>query len=173
MVMRYERLTDIVRLATCLQASRGGMTMDDIEKEFGVSRRTAERMRATVEVVFGPLETADRGERRIHWRLRSLRLRGLMRITPEEIADLESATGNLDRSGFAERAGPLRELGTKLRALRRPLDKDEFDDDLEALMCAEGLAMHPGPRTRVEPGLLPMLRYAIKASRKVEFDYEA
>ena len=31
MVMRYERLTDIVRLATCLQASRGGMTMDDIE----------------------------------------------------------------------------------------------------------------------------------------------
>ena len=112
MVMRYERLTDIVRLATCLQASRGGMTMDEIEKEFGVSRRTAERMRVAVEVVFGPLETVDRGERRIHWRLRSRRLRGLMRITPEEIADLESAGGGLERSGFAERAGTLRELGT-------------------------------------------------------------
>ena len=40
-------------------------------------------------------------------------------------------------------------------------------------MRAEGLAMRPGPRTRVEPGLLPMLRDAIKASRKVEFDYKA
>ena len=147
--------------------------MDDIEKEFGVSRRTAKRMRAAVEVVFGPLETVDRRERRIHWRLRSPQLRGLMRITPEEIADLESAAGSLERSGLAERAETLRELGTKLRALRRPLDEDEFDDDLEALMRAEGLAMHPGPRTRAEPGLLPMLRDAIKASRKVEFDYEA
>ena len=170
---RYERLTDIVRLATFLQASRGGMTMDEIEKEFGVSRRTAERMRSAVEAVFGPLETVDRGEKRVHWRLRSRQLRALMRITPEEIADLESTAGNLDRSGLAERAGTLRELGTKLRALRRPLDEAEFDDDLEALMRAEGLAMRPGPRTRVEPGLLPMLRDAIKASRKVEFDYQA
>ena len=171
--MRYRRLTDVVHLATCLQAWRGGMTMDDIEKEFGVSRRTAERMRNTVEAVFGPLEPVDTGERRIHWRLRSRRLRDLMRITPKEIADLESAAGKLDRSGLAERAGTLRELGIKLRALRRPLDEDEFDDDLEALMRAEGLAMRPGPRTRVEPGLLPMLRDAIKASRRVEFDYEA
>ena len=96
-----------------------------------------------------------------------------MRITPEEIADLESADGGLERSGFAERAGTLRELGAKLRALRRPLDEDEFDDDLEALMRAEGLAMRPGPRTRDEPGLLRLLRDAIKASRKVDFDYEA
>ena len=171
--MRYERLTEIVRLATCLQASRGGMTMDDIEKEFGVSRRTAERMRNAVEEAFGPLETVDTGGKRIHWRLRSRRLRDLMRIAPEEIADLESAAGSLDRSGLTERAKVLRELAVKLRALRRPLDEDAFDADLEALMQAEGMAMRPGPRTRVEPGLLPMLREAIKASRKVEFDYEA
>ena len=171
--MRYERLTEIVRLATCLQASRGGMTIDDIEKEFGVSRRTAERMRNAVEDVFGPLETVDTGEKRIHWRLRSRRLRDLMRIAPEEVADLESAAGSLDRSGLTERAKMLRELAVKLRALRRPLDEDAFDADLEALMQAEGLAMRPGPRTRVEPGLLPMLRDAIKASHKVEFDYEA
>ena len=171
--MRYERLTEIVRLATCLQASRGGMTIDDIEKEFGVSRRTAERMRNAVEEAFGPLETVDTGGKRIHWRLRSRRLRDLMRVAPEEIADLESAAGSLDRSGLTERAKMLRELAVKLRALRRPLDEDAFDADLEALMQAEGLAMRPGPRTRVAPGLLPMLRDAIKASRKVEFNYEA
>lgn len=171
--MRYERLTKIVHLATRLQASRGGMTMDDIEKEFGVSRRTAERMRNAVEEAFGPLETVDTGGKRIHWRLRSRRLRDLMRIAPEEISELESAADSLDRSGLTERANLLRDLAVKLRALRRPLDEDAFDADLEALMQAEGLAMRPGPRPRVEPGLLPMLRDAIKASRKVKFDYEA
>ena len=171
--MRYERLTEIFRLATRLQGSRGGMTMDDIAEEFRVSRRTAERMRDAVEAVFGPVESVVSGEKRIHWRLRSSTLRGLVGITPEEIAELESAAGNLDRTGLAERARMLRELVAKLRALRRPLSEDAFEEDLEALMRAEGLAMRPGPRTRVEPGLLPMLRDAIKVSRKVEFDYEA
>lgn len=171
--MRYERLTDIVHLATCLQGRRGGMTMDDIAAEFGVSRRTAERMRDAVEAIFGPLETVDTGDKRNHWRLRSTALRGLVRIAPEEIAELESAAGSLERTGPAERVGTLRELALKLRALSRPFREDEFDDELEALMRAEGLAMRPGPRTRVEPGLLAMLRDAIKASRKVEFDYEA
>ena len=47
--MRYERVGDIVRLAIRLQGSRGGLTIADIQDEFSVSRRTAERMRDAVE----------------------------------------------------------------------------------------------------------------------------
>ena len=57
--MRYERLKDIVRLAIRLQGMRTGLTLDDIGEEFGVSRRTAERLRETVEGAFGPLESVD------------------------------------------------------------------------------------------------------------------
>ncbi len=171
--MRYERLTDIVRLATRLQGLRGGMTMDDIAGEFRVSRRTAERMRGAVEAAFGPLETVDTGDRRLHWRLRSTSLRGLVQLSPEELAELESAASHLDRTGPVERADTLRELAAKLRALRRPLSEGAFEDDLEALMLAEGLAMRPGPRPGIEHGLLPRLRDAIRAGRKVEFDYVA
>ena len=46
--MRYERLKDIVRLAVRLQAASGGLTLEDIQAEFSVSRRTAERMRDAV-----------------------------------------------------------------------------------------------------------------------------
>ena len=52
--MRYERLRDIVTLAIRMQGLRAGMTLDDIRVEFGVSRRTAERMRDAVEWAFGP-----------------------------------------------------------------------------------------------------------------------
>lgn len=89
------------------------------------------------------------------------------------MAELESAASHLDRAGLDERAGALREIAVKLRALRRPLDEPGFDDDLETLMQAEGLAMRPGPRPGAQPGLLPLLRDAIKATRKVEFEYVA
>ena len=171
--MRYERLTDIVRLATQLQGARVGMTMDAIVEEFGVSRRTAERMRNAVETAFGPLLTVDTEDTRLHWRLQSTSLRGLVQVATEDLAELESAASHLDRAGLDDRAGALREIAVKLRALRRPIDEPGFDDDLETLMQAEGLAMRPGPRPGTEPGLLPLLRDAIKAARKVAFDYVA
>ena len=171
--MRYERLKNIVNLAIRLQGARGGLTMDDIVEEFGVSRRTAERMRHAVEAAFGPLLPVETGDRRIHWRLESTPLRGLVRITPEELAELESAAKRLDRAGLSERAKLLRDLVAKLLALRRTPDVQTLGDELEALMQAEGSAMRPGPRPQIEPGLLPLLRDAIKATRKVEFSYVA
>ena len=171
--MRYERLTDIVNLAIRLQGARGGLTMDDIVAEFGVSRRTAERMRHAVEAAFGPLQSVETGDKRIHWRLQSTPLRGLVHITPEELAELESAAARLDRAGLGERAGILRELVAKLLALRRMRNAPTFGDELEALMQAEGSAMRPGPRPHIEPGLLPLLRDAIKATRRVKFNYLA
>ena len=171
--MRYERLTDIVKLAMHLQGTRGGLTMDDIVAEFGVSRRTAERMRAAVEAAFGPLQAVETGDTRIHWRLQSTSLRGLLRITPKELAELESAANSLDHAGLTERAATLRELVAKLLALRRSLDEQTFGDELEALMRAEGSAMRPGPRSRIKQGLLSLFRDAIRANRKVEFTYLA
>ena len=58
--MRYERVGDIVRLAIRLQGSRGGLTIANIQDEFSVSRRTAERMRDAVEAAFGPLDAGSK-----------------------------------------------------------------------------------------------------------------
>ena len=79
--MRYEGLTNIVNLAIRMQGLRSGMTLDDIRAEFGVSRRTAERMRDAVDWAFGPLDIAESDDSRRHWRLRSDALRRLVRIS--------------------------------------------------------------------------------------------
>ena len=169
--MRYQRATDIVRLAIRLQGALGGWTLDDISEKFCVSRRTAERMRDAVETAFGPLQRVDRDDRRHHWRLQSSEVCRFIRISAEELAEVEAAAKGLDRTGLVERANLLRELADKLRALRRPVDAEELDAALEALMQAEGLAMRPGPRPHLERGLLSLLRDAIKAKRTVEFEY--
>ncbi|MDE0028066.1 MAG: WYL domain-containing protein [Deltaproteobacteria bacterium] len=171
--MRYERLAEILRLATHLQGSPGGLTTADIQEEFSVSRRTAERMRDAVEAVFGPLETVDveTGDRRIRWRLRSRALHPFVQISPDELADIEAAAGSLGNAGLAEGAGKVRDLAVKLRAASRRHSPEEFHSALTSLMEAEGLAMRAGPRECLEEGLLSLVRDAITARRKIEFDY--
>ena len=171
--MRYERVSDIVRLAIRLQGSYGGLTLADIQEDFSVSRRTAERMRDAVEMAFGPLDTVDvdSGDRRIHWRLQSRALHPFISISPEELAGLEAAAGSLARVGLAERAGGLNELVVTLRAASRRHSPEEFDAAMEAFMEAEGLAMRAGPRESLEKGLLSLVRDAITSRRKIEFNY--
>ena len=171
--MRYERVQDVVRLAVRLQGSRGGMTLDDIQAGFSVSRRTAERLRDAVEAVFGPLEIVARDDNRRHWRLRSDALRRLVSVSVEELAQITSAAEALERAGFGSRANGLLDLKTKLRATLRSESLARLESDLEALVLAEGLAMRPGPRSHVDPDLLALLREAILTCRIVEFRYFA
>ncbi len=168
--MRYERLTDIVRLAIRLQDA-GGLTIDEIREEFAVSRRTAERMRRAVELAFGPLESVDWGDGRQRRRLPASGLADLIRVSADELVELETAALELQRSGREEGTSLLRDLAAKLRAFQRPAVQRQLDPDLEALMLAEGLAMRPGPRPKLEPGLLGVLREAIKANRVITFRY--
>ena len=169
--MRYERVKDILDLAVRLQGALGGLTLDDIQAEFSISRRTAERWRDAVEAAFGPLETVDRGERKLYWRLRSDALRRLVSVSAKELAEVETAAAALDRTGFEERAALLRDLAAKLRATLREETKARVESDLEMLMQAEGLAMRPGPRQRLDRSLLALMREAIAACRVVEFRY--
>ena len=74
----------LVRLAVRLQGTPGGLTLDDIQADFSVSRSTAERMRNAVEAAFGPLDLVDTDDAKRHWRLRSDAVRRLVAIAPEE-----------------------------------------------------------------------------------------
>ena len=171
--MRYERLQDLMRLALHLQGAFGGLTLDDIQSRFGVSRSTAERMRTAVGEVFGPLESVDIDDNRAHWRLRSDALRRLASVSAAELTELDSAAASLERAGLDERAAVLRGLATKLRATMRSESLARIESDVEILVHAEGLATRPGPKQRLDAGLLALLREAITTHRAVEFRYLA
>ena len=168
----YGRAIDIIDLATRMQAARGGVTIAQIRERLGISRRTAERLRDAVDELFG-LEEVLTEDLHKHWRLRSRALSPLIRIAPEELAALASAKGILNGAGQADRAACLQDLEDKLRALARPRAAPDLDAELEALMSAEGHATRPGPRTRIDEGLIPLLRDAIRGNRVVRFRYVA
>ena len=169
--MRYERTKDVLNLAIRLQAARGGVTIDEMQEELSVSRRTAERMRDAVEATFGPLDTVETGDQKLHWRLQSDALSRLVRVSGENLASLTTAIEALRHAGLDDLAKRLTDIDAKLRTIQRRESLERIDSDLEMLVQAEGLAMRPGPRHPIDPDLLSRLREAILSGRKVEFSY--
>ena len=53
--MRYEPSQRLLRLALALAGTRTGLTLDEIAKELGVGRRTAERQRDALAALFPQL----------------------------------------------------------------------------------------------------------------------
>ena len=57
--MSFSKAQDLIRLAQIAAARRGGVSLEDICEEFGVSHRTAQRMTDALEETFGNVEAAD------------------------------------------------------------------------------------------------------------------
>ena len=79
---RYERVEDILRLAIEMQNSYQGFSIQDIQDEFDVSRRTAIRMKDAVERLFPSMEEVENPLSRIKkWRLNKTPLNKMISFT--------------------------------------------------------------------------------------------
>ena len=169
--MRYARADRLIQLALEMQAARGGLTLTDIEQRFGVSRRTAIRMRDAVVAAFPQADQVPSNDRSKRWRLSGGATRPLLGITADDLASLENAAALLARENLAEQADELRGVASKIRATLAAELMRKIDPDLGALAEAEGLAMRPGPRPAIPASLFAQLRNAIKSCRIVSFSY--
>jgi predicted DNA-binding transcriptional regulator YafY len=169
--MRYEPSQRLLRLARHLAATRTGLTLDEMAVELQVGRRTAERLRDSLMAIFPQIECWDDDERVRRWRLPGSALIGVVEPRAEGLAAIESSARECEMRGEADRAALLREVSTTLRAVMRPDALRRAEPDIAALMEAEGIAMRPGPRPRITPGVLPTLRRAILGMQLVVIRY--
>ena len=166
--MRYEKFEDLLHLALEMQARHGGISLEEIQELFSISRRTAMRMKDSVMRVFPQADEITADDRKKRWRIPGGVVNRLISFTAEELADLAAALLVLDQNNMKEAAANLGDLSTKLKALMESNIARRGEPDLEALLQAEGLAMRPGPRPRISPLVLEDLREAIKACEKVQ-----
>lgn len=169
--MRQQQALQVLRLALALRGSTVGLTLQDMQQRFGVTERTAHRLRDAVADLFPALEHHVGDDQRRYWRLPAGHVERLVAFTADEIAGLESAQRILERNGYDEVAGRLAELGGKLHALLPPKTGLRLEPDVEALLEAESFAIRPGPRPHRRPEVLAELRTAIKAGCRIRIDY--
>lgn len=170
---RHEKLSQALDLILSLAATRTGRTMADMMAEMGCGRRTVERLLAAIRQVCVDIEEVPTDEREKRWRMRPNALLGVVRMTSEEIAEIEAAARRLADEGLTERAATLRSAANKLRASMDEAAKRRAEPDVEALLASEGLAARPGPRVVVPEGVIETLRHALLAMRQIRLRYRS
>ncbi len=68
--VRFEKLETLLRVALDMRGNADGLSLAEIERDYAVSRRTAERMRDAIERVFPQMKQANPRELPKRWRIR-------------------------------------------------------------------------------------------------------
>jgi predicted DNA-binding transcriptional regulator YafY len=169
--MRHEKAEALLNLARALAATAEGLTLEEMAREAGVGRRTAERMRDALWSLFPQMEeVAEPPTKRFRI---PQGLDGLFQSpSAEELVELSRTADSLALAGAPARAQVLRTLEKKIRSAMRSAALRRVGPDAEALARAETtVAMQAGPRPAEDPALIGALRQAIMALKAVRFRY--
>lgn len=171
--MSFDKAQQLLRLATMAASRHLGITLDDVTAEFGVSKRTAQRMLHTLEVQFHDTETSQDYEGRKRWRMPSASLSDLVTLTPDDLAALDLAIESFAKSSQEVEAGVLVSLRDKIRALVPRNKAARLETDHEALLEAQGLAARPGPVAQLSPDVNAAISRALKGSERLRITYKS
>lgn len=166
---RFERTEDLLRLAMMMQTTSSGLSLYDIQEEFKVSRRTAERMRDSVVRLFPQIETFDGTDKIRRWKIPS-NMTNLVSFTAEEVVELENLRKKLASEGNNQHSERINFLVNKIKVLNQK-NLHKIETDIEALLEAEGYAVRQYPRFKVEKETLEVIRGAIKSFKKLQIQY--
>lgn len=162
--MSFQKAADLLRLAELATARYLGVSLTEIEEEFGVDRRTAQRMTRALEDMFPHCITRVDDERRKFWKLRAddARLMLAQGIRDSELAALELAIRRAEREGLATEVRALSGLRDRLLAAMPGPHARRAEADAEAVLEAHCFASRPGPRVRIGPDLMGVIGAALK-----------
>lgn len=168
--MSFGKAVDLIRLAM-MATSRQGVTLGEVEEEFGGVRRTAQRMLSALEEAFPATERFIGDDGRHYWRLPARAIAPLLSPSADELVALGAAEAELERAGLTNEAGQLRSLERKVRALI-PVDRaTRLAADEEALLEAMGFAARPGPQPNQNPDVDAAISEALKGPCRLKIRY--
>ncbi|AYV47177.1 DNA-binding transcriptional regulator [Caulobacter flavus] len=169
--MRHEKATKLLDLARRLASSSEGLTLDEMAQAMEVGRRTAERMRDAVWTAFPQMEAIEDPPTR-RFRIPSGLDSLFQTPTAEELAALRTAADSNAAAGADARAAALYALEGKLLSALKGSARRRVAPDVEALVQAETIAVHAGPRPFEDQGVLAQIRSAVKGLTALSFRYE-
>jgi predicted DNA-binding transcriptional regulator YafY len=168
--MRHDKAAMVIDLARRMAASAEGVMIDEIAREYDITRRSAERLRDAVIALFPQTEeVSDWPNKR--WRIRGGLSAFEQAPTTEELVELTKAAQGLRAAGEPGRAAALEGLERKLKSAMRSTTLNRLAPDLEALVRAETIAVQAGPRPSADEAVLAEIRQAVLASRPLGFIY--
>ncbi|WP_096787627.1 YafY family protein [Rhodobacter sp. CZR27] len=171
--MSFAKAADLLRLAEMAASRHMGVGLQDIEEEFGVDHRTAQRMTRALEERFPNVETVTDDQRRKFWKLKAgdARLMLAQGIRDSELAALEMGIRRAGRDGATNEVAALTSLRDRLLSVMPGPHARRAEADAEAMLEANGFASRPGPRVRRDPLALATIAEALKGPYVLTISY--
>lgn len=169
--MSYQKTEDLLDLAIWMQSTREGVSIVDIMNRFGVSRRTAERMRDMIVCRFVQAEEVVGDDRYKRWRIPQGTLKDFFQITADELSALELAKGAFDKEHLYSQSDKLRSVIEKIRASIKSETYRKIEPDAELLLEAQGFVHRPGPKLKIDSKVMETIQEAIMASKKLKIEF--
>ncbi|MGP3697299.1 helix-turn-helix transcriptional regulator [Rhodobacter sp. NSM] len=171
--MSFAKAADLLRLAEMAASRHIGVGLQEIEEEFAVDRRTAQRMTRALEDCFPNVETRTDDQRRKFWKLKGEEARLMLArgIRDSELAAVEMSIRRAEREGEVLEAAALRSLRDRLLSGMPGTHARRAEADAEAVLEAHGFASRPGPRVRSDPQILAVVAEALKGPHLLTISY--
>lgn len=170
--MSYEKTEQLLDLAIWMQSSREGVSLKDIMHHFGVSKRTADRMRDLILLRFPQAVETDSGTREKRWYIPQGTLRDIIQFNADELSCLSIAKEALQKSHLHEKATKLDGVINKIKASIKADTFRKIEPDAEELMRAEGIVCRPGPKIKIDDCILNPIREAILSCHQIRITYQ-
>jgi len=168
----YSKASDLLRLADLAYARHSGVSISEIEGEFGVVERTARRMVAALTAAFPhAVEVLEDSGRRRRWKLSEVPLARLRLNGADELEALETAISALEDRGDTLEARRLKGLRDRLIAALPATAARAAEADAEAVLESHGQAARPGPSVRIAPEVFEAVAAAIRGPFRLRFSY--
>lgn len=170
--LTYSKLNDLLDLAFKMQENSDGVSINDIENAYKISRRTAERMRDALLRYFPQMEEVNTGERIKRWKIPQRALNSLISFSSDDLVVFKTAIDCLKKNSLIEQAEALKRIETKVRNIINPNIKRRIEVDAEELMRLEGLALRPRPVIKVDESIVSTIREAILSNHQIKIEYQ-
>ncbi len=165
-----ERLLDLI--SHC-RSRHNGVTLAFIMYNYGVSKRTAQRMTTQLEQLFPDCAIEfDENSRKI-WKLRQTGYDPFLTLTADDLAVLELAGKALAASGNEKLQRRFQTVQNKIKTHIPANSMVKIEPDLDALLIAQGFAFRPYPAEQLDGDITETLTLAIKSGVTVNACYQS
>lgn len=169
--MSFAKAQDLLRLAQIAASRRGGVSLEDICTEFGVSHRTAQRMTEALDSTFANVTMTDAEDRRRYWRLDAPLPERLQPRQETTIEALEIAARAARNQARLRHARALEDVRDRLLARLTPRDASRSEADAEAVLAGLGQVMRPGPTVALRPEVTEAVIEALRGPFRLRVTY--
>ncbi len=170
--MFYQKTQKLLDLALWMQNAENGVSITDIMQKFNVSKRTAIRMKDMVKLQFPQIKEISGPHNTKRWLIPQSSLGQYVGFSVSEINALQNAI-KLMKTKLPEDVDTIETVLHKIKASMSSEALNRIEPDAEALLEAEGYALRPGPKIKIDQQFMQKLRNAVIACKVIKIKYQS